>query len=398
MARPTKVWYRSDIGWWMVTLGGEKTRLIQGPNDEQHRILAEEKFVELRKLQRVAPQAPTARTVDVIEAFLQWSRQHLSEDTHRVNQYYCQLFAEHCGTVQAREMKPFHVTKWITSMMDSKRVEKELARRKKEIEAGNIEPRYQGRPPKVWGESTAHNARVTAFRVFSWAKDEGVLPENPLAGMKRPKPAARQRAMKEEEFQKLHENAGGPFADFLFALRETGARPKEVRDLLWSQVGEDRWVLDKHKTSKKVSKARVIILSDAMKAMMERLKDNGHTHVFLNTEGQPWTMNAVRLQITRLRERLGLADDLCAYLARHGFGTRAILNGVNPLVVAELMGHTSLDMVSKVYVHLADEHAHLKAAVEKINPVSTPAPDASGPVRKRARPVNPDKPGPKPKE
>src|SRR5947208_678008 len=110
-----------------------------------------------------------------------------------------------------------------------------------------------------------------------------------------------------------------------------------------------------------------------------------------------WTMNAVRLQITRLRERLGLADDLCAYLARHGFGTRAILNGVNPSVVAELMGHNSLEMVSKVYVHLADEHAHLKAAVEKINPVSTPAPGASDSTRKRARPVNPKKSGPKPK-
>ena len=173
--------------------------------------------------------------------------------------------------------------------------------------------------------------------------------------------------MTEEEFQKIHANAGGPFVDYLFALRDTGARPNEARDLLWSHVQPDRWVLTKHKTSRKVQKDRVVILTDAMQAMMERLKGNGHTHVFLNTEGQPWTKNAVRLQMTRLREKLGLADDLCAYLARHGFGTRAILNGVNPPVVAELMGHNSLEMVSKVYVHLADEHAYLKAAVEKIS-------------------------------
>ncbi len=397
MARPAKVWYRSDIGWWMVTLGGEKTRLLQAPNDEKHRILAEEKFVELRKLQRVAPQASTSRTADVIESFLQWSRQHLSEETHRVNQYYCQLFAEHCGTVPARDLKPFHVTAWIAVMRDPKRVEQEIERRKREIQAGNIEKRYQGRPPKVWGESTAHNARVAAFRVFSWAKDEGVLTENPLAGMKRPKPPSRQRAMSEDEFTKLHENAGGPFADYLSALRETGARPKELRDLLWTQVEEDKLVLTKHKTSRKVKKARVIILTEAMRAMIQRLRGNGHTHVFLNTEGQPWTMNAVRLQMTRLRERLGLAKDLCAYLCRHGFGTRAILNGVNPLVVAELMGHNSLEMVSKVYVHLADEHAHLKQAVEKVTPSSTLATDASDSVRKRAKPVNPKKSGPKTK-
>ena len=138
-----------------------------------------------------------------------------------------------------------------------------------------------------------------------------------------------------------------------------------------------------------MQKARVIILTEKMRQMMERLKGNGHAHVFLNTEGEPWTMNAVRLQIARLRTKLGLPADLCAYLARHGFGTRAILQGVNPAVVAELMGHTSLEMVSKVYVHLADQHEHLKSAVERVNSSSTPAEGEPGPARKRARPIGP---------
>jgi integrase len=397
MARPHKVWYRSDIGWWMITLGGVKTRLIQGPNDEPTRQLAEEKFIDIRRLCRVAPQAAGARTADVVEAFLAWSRQNLSEDTHRVNRYYCQLFAEHCGKVAAREIRPYHVTAWISEMMSPERVEREKARRKKELEEGKVEARNQGREPKVWGQATAHNARVAAFRVFSWAKDEGLLPENPLAGMKRPKPPPRQRAMSDEEFTALYAQAGGPFRDFLLALRETGARPKEVRQLLWTQVREDRWVLTKHKTVRKVQKARVIILTDTMKKMMERLRGNGHTHVFLNTEGEPWTVNAVRLQVARLRKKLGLPGDLCAYLARHGFGTRAILNGVNPAVVAELMGHTSLEMVAKVYVHLADQHAHLKDAVERVSGPARPVQDDSGQARKRAKPVNPKKPGRKPK-
>src|SRR5690348_16097105 len=103
MARPNKVWYRKQTGWWMVKLGGVPEKLIQGPEDEATRQLAEEKFIEIRRLRRIAPQAAGARTADVIEAFLAWSRQHLSADTHRVNRYYCQLFAEHCGTVPARE-------------------------------------------------------------------------------------------------------------------------------------------------------------------------------------------------------------------------------------------------------------------------------------------------------
>ena len=57
MARPNKVWYRADIGWWMVTVGGEKTRLVHGPKDEAHRQLAEEEFVQMRKLRRARPNA-----------------------------------------------------------------------------------------------------------------------------------------------------------------------------------------------------------------------------------------------------------------------------------------------------------------------------------------------------
>ena len=57
-------------------------------------------------------------------------------------------------------------------------------------------------------------------------------------------------------------------------------------------------------------------------------------HVFLNRRGRPWTMNAVRLRIDRLKKKPKLADDVCSYLLRHAFGTMAIVNGVDPLTVA----------------------------------------------------------------
>src|SRR4051794_2016917 len=91
MARPSRVWYRSDVGWWMITIAGEKVRLVQGPKDKHHEQLAQEKYGELLKLRRQAPQSVTARTADLIEAFLVWSRSNLAEDTHRINRFYLQL-------------------------------------------------------------------------------------------------------------------------------------------------------------------------------------------------------------------------------------------------------------------------------------------------------------------
>lgn len=361
MARPYKIWFRKQTGWWMVEIGGKQEKLARG---RENRDEAERKFHELMVERARQPEASDARTADVIEAFLRWSRINTAEDTHRLHKYYCQLFAEACGQIAARQLKPFHVSRWV----DGK------------VEKGE------------WHETTAFNAKKTAFRVFSWAAQEGMLPANPLSGMKRPKPPPRQRALYPIEFSKLFQHASDPFRDYLLAMQQTGARPKEIRDLKWDQVFEDRWVLGKHKTRKKTGKLRVIILSDIMKAMMERLRATATSdYVFLNCKGQPWTMNAVRLQMYRLKKRLGLSEDVCAYLIRHGFGTQAILSGVDPSTLMELMGHTSLEMISKVYVHLADHHEHLKDAVEKSSHFATmPAPDASGPARRRARPLQPE--------
>jgi integrase len=368
MARPAKPWYREQTGWWMVKINGVQTKLVRGYENRKE---AEQKFYELKAGMAKPPDSKDARTADLVEAFLRHSRVHFAEDTHRVNRYYCQLFAEACGGVRAAEMKPYHVSRWV----DAK------------VEAGE------------WNETSVYNARRTAFRVFSWAKGQGLLSANPLEGMPRPVPPPRGRAISDDEFWKLYNNAGDPLRDVLLALYLTGARPKEVRELTWDQVQDGRWVLQHHKTRKKVAAPRMVYLPQQIKEMMDRLRKEagGAGNVFLNTVGKPWTMNALRLQIYRIRTKLGMSEDVCAYLCRHGFGTRAVVNGVDGKTLSELMGHSSMDMINKVYVHLADQNKHLADAVEKVNASPTPSASAPGPARKRARPVNPKTPGPGPK-
>lgn len=368
MARPQKPWYRKQTDWWMVKVAGVQTKLVKGKENKKQ---AEQKFHELMAAGARDPVSPSARTADLVEAFLKHSRVHFAPDTHRVNKYYCQLFAEACGQVLATEMKPYHVSRWVDAKVEA----------------------------KEWNETSVYNARRTAFRVFSWSVGQGLLKANPLEGMPRPVPAPRQRAISDAEFWKLHANAGDPLRRLLLALYLTGARPKEVRELTWDQVQEGRWVIMHHKTRKKVAGPRVVYLPEQMKEMMGLLRGEtgGEGNVFLNTVGKPWTMNALRLQVYRIRTKLEMSEDVCAYLCRHGFGTRAVLNGVDGKTLAELMGHSSTEMINSVYVHLADQRQHLSAAVEKINASPTPVEDVPGPARKRARPVNPKKPGPKPK-
>lgn len=92
----------------------------------------------------------------------------------------------------------------------------------------------------------------------------------------------------------------------------------------------------------------------------------------------------MRLRIERLKRKLNLPKDLCCYHARHAFGTSAVLNGVDVLSVAALMGHTSLEMVQRVYVHLAGQHDHLHQAAAQATARSAPSKRQVGTLRRDA--------------
>ncbi|MGA2497466.1 MAG: hypothetical protein ABSH20_06980 [Tepidisphaeraceae bacterium] len=91
MSRPNKIWFRRDTGWWMVTLGGTKLRLAQGRENKK---AAEQRFHELKAVSPQAPEVPTARVADIIEAFLNWAERHLSPEAQRNLKWYGQMFAE----------------------------------------------------------------------------------------------------------------------------------------------------------------------------------------------------------------------------------------------------------------------------------------------------------------
>jgi len=78
MARPNKIWFRKDTGWWMITLGGKKIRLAQGRENKK---LAEQKFHELKVVQAQPADSSDARVADIIDSFLAWSKIHRRDET-----------------------------------------------------------------------------------------------------------------------------------------------------------------------------------------------------------------------------------------------------------------------------------------------------------------------------
>jgi integrase len=233
MARRPKPWFRTETGWWMVTLGGKQHKLAEG---KKNKSLAYDRFHEFSLLASAPAEASNARVAAVCEDFLNWSEKRQPAETCRGYRFYVQAFCEGCGYLQVEQLKPYHVTRWLDK--------------------------------KSWNETTQCNAIRAVIRVFNWAKKQGFVKENPLRGIERPRPKRRERCLTDQEYRKLFVGSHGEFRLFVYALRQTGARPSEVSRLTWPQVRDGRWILKEHKTAAKTGKPRVIYLPPPMVRLM----------------------------------------------------------------------------------------------------------------------------------
>ena len=219
----------------------------------------------------------------------------------------------------------------------------------------------------------------TVQRLYNWGCLMGLLKANPFKGIKRPIPGKRKRILSTTEMIALLRAADRNFRPFLFMLRHSIARPQEVRALQWKHLRVEpvpAFVLTDFK-AKELRRddvdERIIPLDARMLRLLKRIArsqvptPNGY--VLLNRFGQPWSTNAVRLRMQRLRERVGLAPDdrgenVVAYTMRHTGATQATAKGVGDRVLADLMGHSSTTTTRR-YQHLQAEHLH--AAIQKAN-------------------------------
>jgi integrase len=119
-----------------------------------------------------------------------------------------------------------------------------------------------------------------------------------------------------------------------------------------------------------------------------------HGFVFLCSKCRPWTRSARGDTFRRLRKLLGLPASCKLYGLRHSWITQALRQGVNPRAVAALAGHTTTEMIERVYCHLAQDLAFLSEAARQATGHATgssgqaaigrPAPPANGQDRQLA--------------
>lgn len=349
MARPNKIWFRKSTGWWVVTIDGTWFKLAKGRDNKQ---TAQKKFNQLIFERDANPPVdggdPTIASL--IDQYLVIKRPLLGARTFDEKLRYLQHFADEHGLKKAREVKGFHLEAWVRSHPNWKSAE------------------------------TRADAIKQVKAAFNWSAKMGLIDRSPFAAVAAGGGRVRRRPATNQEVRDLiialaprialpesARKSRRRLREIVVFCLLTGARPCEVRSLLWSNVSlEDSIVrMSEHKTSRtqRIPRPREIVLVPQVVRMLNKIKLRGDNDcfVFVSTKGHPWHRNSLSQALKRIRKIAGLKSDLVLYGLRHRFATQACLNDVSLPILAQMMGHTTTRMTER-YINLAGATDHLRAS------------------------------------
>jgi integrase len=73
---------------------------------------------------------------------------------------------------------------------------------------------------------------------------------------------------------------------------------------------------------------------------------------------EPLTRSGVLQLVRRTADRAGINKRVYTHLMRHSFITNCLRDGMSPILVAKIAGHSSLRMIERTYSHLTDQDAY----------------------------------------
>ncbi len=220
---------------------------------------------------------------------------------------------------------------------------------------------FLGAHPSWKAVNTKRSRIASVLACFRWAREEELIPVCPYASPRalRGQIAETRRPATKEEFDTLMEFGSRPIRWALLFLFRTGCRTCEMRELTWDGVHLDgpqaaHLYLTKHKTFRRTGQPRIVGLDPLTVRLLRAIRRTSkNDHVFVNCDGFPWRKDSWCHHFRRLARRIGLDDGVVnrvsAYCLRHTYACDAIEAGFTSDQVGRALGHSSPDMVNKVY-------------------------------------------------
>lgn len=325
-----KPWYRPSRDVWYVTLNGRQHNL--GSDKDK----AFERYHQLMSMEPEQRLIGTT-TAEVLDAYLDWCKIHRASRTYDWYLRQCQGFVNFLPRgLHVEQLKPYHLQRWIDSHSS-------------------------------WTSGGKRNACTAIKAALNWAVRQGYIDRSPIQHFQKPPAGGRKQVVTEAEFKAILAATRDPaFRDLLQLAWETGARAQELLRVHARHVdfANRRWVFpaDEAKGGKL---PRIIYLNDTALAITRKwMRRYPNGILFRNTHGKPWKPMAVGCRFYTIKKKL--KKRYCLTNFRHTFATNAIKKGLDPITVANLMGHTNTDMLARTYAHLSHDPVYMQQAAARV--------------------------------
>jgi len=231
------------------------------------------------------------------------------------------------------------------------------------------------------GASKSTTARkLSALRsFFTYLLREGVVKENPFAGLRQPRKDNKlPQLLDEDEIRKLLEApdparfGGARDRAMIETLYSTGAR---VSELVGMNLADIDFVSELVRVRGKRKKERLLPLGsfavEALRHYIERrdiLAGRVNVHrraLFVNQRGGRLSDRSVRRMLDKYVLQIGLGREVGPHTLRHSFATHMLNRGADLRSVQELLGHENVS-TTQIYTHLTTDR--LKAIYEQAHP------------------------------
>ncbi|MGR3529776.1 MAG: tyrosine-type recombinase/integrase [Sulfitobacter sp.] len=205
----------------------------------------------------------------------------------------------------------------------------------------------------------ANRAVSILSKMFNLAEDWGMRKDgaNPARRIKKFKEEEKKRYLSDDEqarlghvlAEALETGQETPYVvSAIYLLMLTGCRLGEILTLQWDYVTARHLELPDSKTGRR----RIPLPREAYDVIMSLPRVVGNPYVILGESDEGHLIN-LQKPWRRIKAKAGI-DDVRMHDLRHTYASVAVMSGIDPFLLKEIMGHKNLQTTLR-YSHFADE-------------------------------------------